>query len=136
MNARPFRYLADPLCLASVSIYWIHKLWIKPTTWGSHGLLHDYLNDVLLIPIFLPLALLIHRVLRIRMHDRPPSATEIALHVVLWSLLFVVAFPHNTWLFRHSTADPYNAVAFAVGGAFAWLIWNLPAAGGTSTSLS
>ncbi len=126
MPPRPFRYLADPLMLTGIAAYWIHKLWIKPTLWGSSGLLHDYLNDFLLIPIFLPPTLYLHHLLRIRPHHRPPTPAEITLHVALWSILFLLVFPHSPWLYRHSTPDPYNALAFAAGGAAAWLIWNRP----------
>ena len=98
MGERSFRYMLDPACFFGVAAYWIHKLWIKPTGWGSHGLLHDYLNDFLLIPVFLPPTLFLHRVLRIRRHDRPPSALEVAAHVIVWSIMFLVVFPKSPWL--------------------------------------
>lgn len=125
MSRRPYRYLADPTCVAGIALYWAHRTWIKPTAWGGHGLLHDYLNDFLLIPVFLPPALMLQRWVGIRRHDRPPSAAEVATHVGLWSVLFVVVFPHFAWLYRNSTADPYNAVAFAVGGVAGWSVWKV-----------
>lgn len=124
MVVRRFRYLADPLCLTAIGLYWVNREWIKPSAWGHHGFAHDYLNDVLLIPIFLPLVLIIHRWLGMRTHDRPPSALEVTSHVTIWSVLFLVIFPLHEWLYRHSTADPFNAIAFAAGGAMAWLFWN------------
>jgi hypothetical protein len=133
VSTQRFRYLADPLCLASVALYAAHRAWIKPTSFGARGLLHDYLNDCLLVPMFLPLALALHRRLGLREHDRPPSAREVAWHVVLWSILFCAVFPHHAWLFRHSTADPWNAVAYGAGGGVGWLWWNRQGIGGRLT---
>ena len=109
-----------------MATYWINRTWIKPTLWGGHGFFHDYLNDILLIPVFLPCVLWLHRLLRLRLHDRMPNVFEIAFHVVVWSICFLLIFPHQPWLFRHSTLDPMNAVAYAVGGLLSWLVWHAP----------
>jgi hypothetical protein len=124
MSSPQFRYFADPLSLTGVVLYAAHKLLIKPTTWGSHGLLHDYLNDFLLIPIFLPPTLWVLRRLGVRTHDGPPSGIEIVSLLAMWAALFLWVFPEFRWMFRHSTRDPYNAVAYTVGAAVAGLVWN------------
>jgi hypothetical protein len=100
-----------------------HRWWIKPSHFGSTGFFHDYFNDVLLIPIFLPPVLWLHRRLGMRNHDRPPTIVETAFHVAAWSVCFLLIFPQFPWLYQHSTADPWNAAAYAVGGAVAWVIW-------------
>jgi hypothetical protein len=86
--------------------------------------MHDYFNDVLLLPIFLPVSLLINRWLGLRRDDRSPSLIEVGGYFLLWSALFQLVFPRHAWLFRHSTDDPYNVVAFGIGGLVAWLTWN------------
>src|SRR5438477_10217972 len=101
-----FRYWSDPLCCVSLCVYWINREWIKPTAWGHQGFFHDYLNDVLLIPLFLPPTLLLQWALRLRRHQRAPSILEVFSHWAIWSFLFLYIFPHIHWLYRHSTADP------------------------------
>lgn len=119
-----FRYLGDGLFLAAVALYFINRHWIKHTPWGRAGFFHDYLNDVLLIPFWLPGVLLVHRLVGLRRHDRPPTFSEIFLHVVIWSACFEWVFWRLHIFYEHSTADPRDAVAYAAGGAFSWLLWN------------
>ncbi|HET6251163.1 MAG TPA: hypothetical protein VFE47_26005 [Tepidisphaeraceae bacterium] len=120
-----FRYFADGLFIAAVLIYLVNRFWAKKTTWGRTGFCHDYLNDVLLIPFFLPGVLWLHRRLGLRSHDRPPRLGEVALHVGVWSICFEWLFARYHVFYQHSTADPKDALAYAVGGGIAWMIWNL-----------
>lgn len=124
MLSRTFRYGADRLCLASICFYFVNRFWIKPSVWGHSGFFHDYLNDVLLIPIFLPPVLWLHRCVGIRLHDHPPTGSEVFVHWLVWSLCFLMLFPKFTWLYRHSTPDPWNAAAYAAGAAGAWVVWH------------
>jgi hypothetical protein len=117
--------MADWLFLVSVLLYLVNRFWIKKTAFGHRGFFHDYLNDVLLIPFFLPMVLLVQKKARLRGHDLPPTAFEVASHVVLWSVYFQYVFVHFHYLYRHSTADPWNMAAYAVGGVASLVIWNL-----------
>ena len=83
--------------------------------------LHDHFNDVLLIPCALPPFLLLLRWFKLRTHDRPPTAGEIALYLVVWSILFEVIGPH---IMRNATGDPWDVVAYASGAVFAGLWWH------------
>ena len=75
---------------------------------------------MLLIPCALPPLLLMQRWLRLREHDQIVSAGEIALYLVVWSILFEVIGPH----IMTTTGDPWDAVAYAVGGLAAGLWWH------------
>jgi SAM-dependent methyltransferase len=67
----------------------------------------------------LPPLLLAHRWLRLRRHDQPPTRGEVTAHVIGWSVLFEVIGPR----IMPTTGDPWDAVAYACGGAGAFLWW-------------
>jgi hypothetical protein len=116
---RPFRYLRDGLFLVCCSLYALNRWVLKPRVHSRF--LHDHFNDVLLIPCALPVLLLLQRWLQLRADDRLPTPGEIALYVVVWSILFEVIGPH---IMPWTTGDPWDAVAYAVGGVLAGLWWH------------
>jgi hypothetical protein len=61
------------------------------------------------------------RWLRLRPHDQVPSTGEIALYLVVWSLLFEVIGPH---IMRRAVGDPWDIVAYTLGGIFAGVWWH------------
>lgn len=79
-----------------------------------------WLDDLLLIPCALPPLLLLHRRLKLRLHDAPPTLVEIAVHLVAWSVLFEWIGPH---LMARATGDPADLVAYSVGALAAALWW-------------
>jgi hypothetical protein len=85
----------------------------------------------LLIPAALPVLLWIFRKLRLRLHDSPPTWTEIAEWTVLWSLAFEWAFPRFLHL---GTADWRDAVCYAAGAFLAGCWWHKTSARGASSS--
>jgi hypothetical protein len=115
---RSFRYLRDPLFLFACLAYATNRWLLKPH-WHN-GFLHSYGNDLLLIPCALPLVLLAERGLKLRAHDHPPQPGEIVFHLLVWSILFEWVGPH---LMRNATGDPWDVVAYVVGGACAGLWW-------------
>jgi len=112
-----FGYVFDPLFLLCCALYAANRWLIKP---HCHiAFFQNWFNDVLLIPCALPPLLLAHRWLRLRPHDRPPSAGEVTAHVIGWSILFEVIGPR----IMPTTGDPWDAVAYACGGAVAYFCW-------------
>ena len=121
-TVRSFLYCLDRVCLAALAVYLCNR-WIFKPLWGSaFPFLRDYLNDVLCIPLFLPPVLLVHRLLRLRRHDRPPTAFELLFHLAIWSVCFEVVAPALPQFFR-TTADPLDVAAYAVGAGVAGLVW-------------
>lgn len=114
-----FTYWRDPLFVVCCLLYGLNRWGLKPRIHSAF--LHDHFNDLLLIPCALPILLLMQRWLGLREDDRPPSAGEIALYVVLWSVLFEVIGPR---LVSFSVGDPWDAVSYAVGGVFAGCWWH------------
>ena len=112
-----FGYVFDPLFLVCCALYAANRWLIKP---HCHiAFFHNWFNDVLLIPCALPPLLLAHRWLRLRAHDQPPTLAEVSAHVLGWSVLFEVIGPR----LMTTTGDPWDAVAYACGGAGAFFCW-------------
>ena len=105
--------------MLSCWLYGLNRWVIKPRV--HWPFLHNHFNDLLLIPCALPPLLLIQRWLRLREHDGPPTAGEIALHLAVWSVLFELIGPH---IMPWTTGDPWDVVAYATGGALAGLWWH------------
>ena len=51
----PFKYLRDPLFVACVVAYLVNRFAIKPAVVG--GFFHDHLNDLICIPVWVPVML-------------------------------------------------------------------------------
>jgi hypothetical protein len=119
---RPFRYLADPACIGSLLLYAANRWLLKPHHIGG-PIAHDYLNDLLCLPLFLPMILRVQRLVGLRHHDAPPRLWEILQHAIVFSIIFEVVLPKYPQYF-HTTADPLDAVAYFAGGlAVATLLW-------------
>ena len=114
-----FRYALDPVCLAACALYALNRWGIKPHT--HVAFFRFWFNDLLLIPCALPPLLQLHRWMKLRPHDRSPTAPEVFGHLFFWSLLFEVAGPH---LMRGVTGDWRDAVAYAVGAVAAFGCWH------------
>jgi hypothetical protein len=114
-----FAYLRDPLFLFSCALYALNRWIVKPQL--HFAFFHSWFNDVLLIPCALPPLLLAHRWLGLRSHDALPSPSEIATHLIGWSVLFEVIGPH---IMRGTTGDPWDVLAYATGAGAALLWWH------------
>jgi hypothetical protein len=113
-----FRYAGDPLCLVACGCYSVNR-WLVPLAWKG-AFLRNHFNDTLLIPAALPLILWVHRRTGLRASDARPTWGEILLHFLAWSVAAELVAPH---LFKHSTGDPWDVLAYAVGGLVSGLIW-------------
>lgn len=114
-----FRYLGDRLFLVTCGLYALNRWALKPRV--HSGFLRDHFDDLLLIPCALPPLLLMQRWMKLRLDDRPPTAGEIALYLVVWSVLFEWIGPH---LMPWAVGDAWDVVAYAAGGVLAGLWWN------------
>ena len=119
LKASKFRYLGDSLFLAAIALYALNRWLIKPHVHSAFMRFH--FNDCLLIPAALPPLLFVQRRLKLRPHNEMPTAAEITLYAVFWSILFEVIGPH---LFHRATGDVWDAVAYICGAILAWLWWH------------
>ena len=121
MSPQRFRYFTDPICISALLIYPLNRWLLKPHgiggTFGS-----CYLNDMLCLPLFLPMILWLQRRMGLRVHDGPPRVWEVLQHWAIFSILFEVILPRFPQYFR-TVADPMDVVAYLVGGMMGWMWW-------------
>ena len=111
----------DALWLASVALFALNKWWIKPHFDGWFW--HSSLNDVLCLPVWMPVCVWIFAKFKLR-DSAAPRPLEIAVCLLFWSLVFEVWLP-QTELFGHfAPGDPFDVLAYAVGGMLGWAWWN------------
>jgi hypothetical protein len=110
----------------AIVVYAINRWALKPHGIGG-AFTHGYLNDVLCLPLFLPGILYAQRRLRLRGHDGYPRAWEILQHWLVFSVVFEIVLPRYPEWFR-TTADPFDVVAYFVGGLLAGCYWTMVSA--------
>jgi len=113
-----FQYWRDPACLVCCAAYMLNRYGLKALF--HSGFFHGYFNDLLLIPCALPFLLLLQRHLGLRLDDSYPGASEITMHVLVWSILFEWIGPQ--WM-HWTVADPMDVVAYGVGAILAGVWW-------------
>ena len=121
----PFRYLADPLCIASLCIYTINRYVLKPHHIGS-WFTHGYLNDVLCLPLFVPIPLYIQHIIGLRTHAAYPRPWEIFQSWAAFTLVFQVVIPRYPKMFI-TAGDPWDILAYFTGGIIAGVYWSITA---------
>ncbi len=114
-----FGYARDPLCLLACGLYVLNRCWLRGAV--DDAFLQGSFNDLLLIPAALPVWLWLQRRIGLRREDAPPRWSEIALHVVTWSVAAEWIAPQ---LLAHATADWHDVAAYAVGAVAAGTWWN------------
>jgi hypothetical protein len=120
--SRRFRYFTDPVCVACLLIYPVNRWILKPHHiggWFTHG----YLNDVICLPLFLPMILYGQRLFGIRRHDGYPRWWEVLQHWAIFSVVFQVVIPRLPRGIYSSAGDPWDVLAYFVGGVLAWAWW-------------
>jgi hypothetical protein len=122
-SANGFRYLRDPVFVVSVLLYGTNR-WVLKSHVGG-WFIHDYLNDVLCLPLFLPFILKTQAVLGIRRHDEMPTALEVLHNWIVFSVVFELVLPRLSMF--ASAADPWDSFAYLLGGFAAYAYWHSPA---------
>jgi hypothetical protein len=87
----------------------------------ANSFLHNYFNDVLLIPAALPVMLWIQRGLKLRAHNHLPTWSEMLFHLAVWAMICEFIGPA---LFHHGRSDLWDVAAYTIGGVAACLWWN------------
>jgi len=117
-----FRYVRDPLCVLCTALYATNYWLLKPNLPTSELFFRSYFDDLLLIPCLLPLVLFAHRCLWLRHDDAFPTAREVIVHLVVWSLCFEAIGP---MLHQGAVSDTLDVAAYCVGGTASWWFWQL-----------
>ena len=119
-----FRYLRHPLFLSATGLYVVNRWWCRDH-FELGTFLHSHLNDVLCIPIWVPVIVTLLRVLGLRDHNGAPDAGEILVPLLVWSLTFEVLLPEASSFRGVTFADPLDVVAYATGGWIGAMIWRV-----------
>lgn len=146
-TGRAFRYLREPLCVAAAVGYAANKLLLKPLVAvgreapdASAGFGADfvrgYLGDTLCLPVCIPLTLWLLRLVGARAGDAAPTLREVVLLWAWWSCCFEWIGPRLTLLAPGAVSDPWDVLAYAVGGAVAALCWCHPRAKAPGAAVS
>jgi len=120
MNKK-FKYLLDPLFVFSLILYSMNKTSFLKFDFWSNKFCNYYLNDLLLVPVIMPIVLLFSRVLKLRDIYSPPTFQEIILPLAIWSIAFELIAP---FCFGKGTSDPLDVFAYCLGGLISWFVWN------------
>ncbi|MHC5538788.1 hypothetical protein ACYOEI_11250 [Singulisphaera rosea] len=116
-----FRYLRDPLFLACLVTYFANRWLLKPIVRG--GFFHDYLNDLICIPFWVPIMLWGQHKVGLRTSNGPPQAAEILLPLFVWSWFFEIVLPPTGLAGSRAVADPRDIMYYALGAALATCFW-------------
>ena len=116
-----FKYLSDPLFLFSVALYSINKSSLLMLGPCGCEICNWYLNDLLLIPVLVPIMLFLSRMFALRKDDSPPTFSEIVVLLTIWSVMFEIVGP---FCFGKGTSDPVDVFAYCLGGLTAWMVWH------------
>ena len=112
--------LRDALWLASVALFVLNRYWIKPNFDGWFW--HSSLNDVLCLPVWMPICAWVFAKLKLR-DNAPPRPLEIAVCLLFWSCVFEIWLPQTDVFGRFAPGDPFDILAYAVGGVVGWVWW-------------
>lgn len=126
---KPFGYLRDRLFLCTLPAYAVNRLLVLPHFSGflharaplAWSFLHSHFDDLLLMPVALPVILWVQRLTGLRTHDRPPAWREMFMHLAVWSVMAKVIGPYYCHI---GVADPWDVLYFTAGGAGACAWWN------------
>ena len=116
-----FRYLRDPLFLLAVATYLVNR-WVLKAVWPT-GFVHDHLNDLLCLPVWVPVMLWGQRRLDLRADDAPPRPGEILVPLVVWSWWFEVLLPASGVLGPLCVSDHRDILYYALGALAAGTFW-------------
>jgi len=118
-----FRFLKDPLFLACLVVYFVNRWVMKPHFPNPFS--SNYLNDLICIPFWLPIMLLMMTKLRLRSGTAPPDACEILVPLILWSWLFESFLPRTNLFKEFEVSDHVDVLCYATGALFAGLFWKM-----------
>ena len=117
-----FAYLRDPLFLVCLSVYAVNRVLEDFNL--SCTFARSYLNDIVCIPVLVPVMIWMTRKLRLRFHDAPPQVYEILIPVLLWSFTFEVLLPSMPMFHGKAFADVNDIMCYVAGAYASMLIWN------------
>jgi hypothetical protein len=118
-----FAYLKDPLFLLCLAAYAANRWIAKP--YFPNRFSFDYLNDIICVPFWVPIMLLLMRKVRLRSVDGPPEIWEILVPLIVWSWIFELFLPRTQFFKRFETADYVDIFCYSLGAFVAGIFWKI-----------
>lgn len=118
-----FRFLRDPMFLFCLILYFLNRWVLEPLHPGTF--FPNHLNDLICIPVWVPIMISLARWLRIRPDDSPPTTYEIVVPLILWSVIFELWLPVTSRWKNSAIADPLDVVYYVLGAIVAAVVWRL-----------
>lgn len=118
----PFRYLRDPLFLGCVALYGVNRFLLRPL-WPV-GFFGAYVNDLICMPLWVPVMLWVLRRTGLRTDDALPRGYEVLIPLLLWSAWFEVVLPQAPGFQDVAFADPADLLCYSLGGLVSAAYWN------------
>lgn len=115
-----FLYIVDPWFLFSLSIYIINKIYGRQL-WNC-TFCNFYLNDLLAMPILLPITLFFLKLADFRKHDLIPSFREFFFALLPLIIIFELIGP---FFFEKGISDPLDILFYCIGCFISQMIWSL-----------
>ena len=118
-----FPYLRDPLFLAALLLFLVNRWVLEPGL--GWRFLHAHLNDLICLPLFVPLILWSLRRLGWRADDAPPRPVEVLAPFVIFAVVFEAILPAWEPFRGRAHADPDDVTCYALGalGGCLWWRW-------------
>ena len=118
-----FRYLRDPLFLFCVALYIVNRFVLRRLL--HDGFVHNYLNDLICIPFWVPIMLFLMRRTGLRTEDSAPRWYEILVPLIIWSVVFELILPRLDMFRGRSFSDPRDIVFYTLGALLAAVFWRI-----------
>jgi hypothetical protein len=116
-----YRYLKDPLFLFCLVVYFANR-WILKVHFSTE-FSHNYLNDLICLPFWIPIMLFLMRKTGLRRNDAPPQGLEILLPLFIWSWAFEVYLPRQSFFEGLAFSDPLDILCYTAGACAAAIFW-------------
>ena len=104
--------LSSKLFWGTASIYLINRLGLHLELWNQYWFLKNYLNDLLFVPLVLPLMFTGFYQLGLR-NKAQPTLTELVFHITLWSVVIEFIGPYYL---QQGISDPWDILCYVIGG--------------------
>lgn len=116
-----FAYLRDPLFLFCFVLYFVNRLVLKNVS--DIEFFHNYLNDLICIPFWVPIMLFALQKLGLRKDDGIPRAHEVIIPLLVWSVVFELLLPRMGTFEGLAFADCQDVLFYALGALASTVFW-------------
>lgn len=117
----PYSLKNDRLFWACAALYFINRFFLKSVF--SAAFFHSYLNDLICVPIWIPVMITLMKSFGLRDDDSPPHAFETLIAIVIWSIVFEILLPETVFFQNWATSDHQDILFYALGGVIATIYW-------------